>query len=168
MILFDGEKMQMKENEILELFAHGFDCGQVVLSSFSEELGISVEQANKIAACFGGGMFNGDACGAVVGALMAIGLKYGHTIPDTPDVKNRAMEKANEFRARFLERYNSTVCRELLAFDIGKPEELEIIIQKGLLFSFCPKVAAYATEILEDVFSEESNHSLGSEKLCQV
>jgi C_GCAxxG_C_C family probable redox protein len=146
----------MKENEILELFEQGFDCGQVVLSSLSEKLGLPEEQANKLAACFGGGMFNGDACGAVVGALMAIGLKYGNFLPDTPEEKLASMAKANEFRARFLERYNSTVCRELLAFDIGKPEELEIILQKGLLVSFCPKVVAYAIEILEDIFSAES------------
>ncbi len=34
--------------------------------------------ANKVSACFGGGMMHGDTCGAFTGAIMAVGLKYGH------------------------------------------------------------------------------------------
>ena len=64
--------------EIRGLFENGYDCGQVVFSYFAEELGLDEEIALKIAAGLGGGMFGGDSCGAVVGAVLAIGLKYGH------------------------------------------------------------------------------------------
>ena len=148
-------EMKELENEIQELFKAGFDCGQVVLAGHAKKLGLDIDQANRISACFGGGMFSGDTCGAVVAALMAIGLKYGHCRPDTPDTKYQCRTKVYEFKRKFLERYNSTICRELLTFDIGKPEEFEIILKKGLLFSFCPKVAAYAIEILSEILQED-------------
>ena len=46
----------MKPESIAEKFSKGFDCSQVVLEHFAEELGISSELANKVSACFGGGM----------------------------------------------------------------------------------------------------------------
>ena len=64
--------------QIAELFKDGIDCSQVVLGECAEKLGISVEEAYKMAACFGGGMGAGGTCGAFVGAMIAIGMKYGH------------------------------------------------------------------------------------------
>ncbi|OAA83865.1 C-GCAxxG-C-C family protein [Clostridium ljungdahlii] len=145
----------MREDEITELFKQGFDCGQVVLTNFAKELGMDTEQANKVAASFGGGMFCGETCGAVIGALIAIGLKYGHYLKDTPNTKNQNIAKVTEFREKFLMRYDSTVCKELLGYDISKPEEMKIILEKGLLFSFCPKLVAYVTEILTEILSED-------------
>ncbi|MHC6179998.1 C-GCAxxG-C-C family protein [Clostridium sp. JNZ X4-2] len=145
----------MRENEIAELFEQGFDCGQVVLASFAKELGMDTKQTNKMAASFGAGMFCGETCGAVIGALIAIGLKYGHYLKNTPDIKNQNIVKVNEFRKKFLMRYDSTVCRELLGYDISKPEEMKIILEKGLLFSFCPKLVAYVTEVLAEILSED-------------
>ncbi|AKA67653.1 C-GCAxxG-C-C family protein [Clostridium scatologenes] len=152
----------MKENKIVELFKQGFDCGQVVLSSFAQELGMDTKQTNKIAASFGGGMFCGETCGAVIGALMAIGLKYGHYLPNTSDTKNENISKIMEFREKFLMKYNSTVCRELLGYDISKPEEMKIILEKGLLFNFCPKLVSYVTEILGEILSQDNTN--GGEK----
>lgn len=51
-----------------------YNCAQAVLTPFAEELGIPTEQAAAIAAHFGSGMRIGSTCGAVTGALMALGL----------------------------------------------------------------------------------------------
>ena len=67
----------MKKEEIQELFVQGIDCSQVVACHFADEMGLSKEQARKVSACFGGGMMCGETCGAVTGALMVIGMKYG-------------------------------------------------------------------------------------------
>ncbi len=52
---------------------------------------------------FGGGMFCGSTCGAVTGALMAIGLKYGHSMPATPHIKEENIAKLMKFREKFLQ-----------------------------------------------------------------
>lgn len=51
-----------------------YNCAQAVFVPFAEELGIPTEQAIATAAHFGAGMRMGSTCGAVTGALMALGL----------------------------------------------------------------------------------------------
>ena len=44
----------MEKEKIAELFMKGIDCSQVVAGAFAEELGITQEEAYKMAAGFGG------------------------------------------------------------------------------------------------------------------
>jgi len=141
----------MDELKILNSFLEGFDCSQVVLTSVSEELGIDDITAKKISACFGGGMFCGSTCGAITGALMAIGLKYGHSMPNTPEVKNKNIAKLMEFKEKFLEKYDSVICKELLGYDISDPEDMEKIMEKQLLTTFCPKLVSDVISTLKEV-----------------
>lgn len=50
----------MEKEKIAELFMKGIDCSQVVAGAFAEELGITQEEAYKMAAGFGGGMGIGN------------------------------------------------------------------------------------------------------------
>ena len=68
----------MDKTQIVELFGKGIDCSQVVVGAYAQELGIAEEDAYRMAAAFGGGMGIGETCGAVVGAMIVLGLKYGH------------------------------------------------------------------------------------------
>ena len=52
-----------------------YNCCQSVLVAFARELGLSREQANALGRHFGAGMKHGSTCGALTGALMALGLK---------------------------------------------------------------------------------------------
>jgi len=141
----------MNETEIAEKFRQGFDCGQVVFATVADNLGIDETLAYKLAAGLGGGMFRGETCGAVIGAILAIGMKYGHHEADTFTIKSQNMAKVLEFQHKFMEKYPSTVCRELLGYDVGKPDEMAIILEQNLLLEFCPKVTAYAIDILETI-----------------
>ena len=146
-----GLRRKISEKEIADLFKQGFDCGQVVLSSVADKIGLDMEKSYRLAAGFGGGMFRGQTCGAVVGAIMALGMKYGHFEPDTPDRKNQMIAKVLEFQQRFMEKHKSTGCRDLLGYDVSKPDEMAIIEEKGLLLEFCPKVAADAIKLLNEI-----------------
>ena len=77
----------MTTEEVLKMFGEGFDCSQVVLQNVSEKIGITKEEALKVAACFGGGMWHGRTCGCVSGALMALGIKYATTKPNDKEQK---------------------------------------------------------------------------------
>ncbi|MBQ3134893.1 MAG: C_GCAxxG_C_C family protein [Oscillospiraceae bacterium] len=56
-----------------------YNCCQSVLIPFAEKLGLTPEQANALGAHFGSGMRHGATCGALAGALMAIGLAKGNS-----------------------------------------------------------------------------------------
>ena len=142
----------MEEKKIQELFMQGYDCSQVVLTYFAEKLGMTTEMANKVSACFGGGMMQADACGAYTGALMAIGLKYGHYNPENlMDQKNVMMAKTAEFKQKFYEKYDTCNCRDLLGYDVSTPEGFEAAISSGRMMGFCPTLVNAVIEILEEV-----------------
>ena len=110
--------------------AEGCNCCQAVLMSCCEAYDITPEQAYHLAAFFGAGMRRGEVCGAVTGALMALGLRYG-------DENNRQCGKSKEFLANFEERHGSVICRELLAKNQKK---------------MCPAFIEYCANYLEEEF----------------
>ena len=73
-----NSKAERKENA-LRYFAEHLHCSQSILAAFSEECGITEEQAFRLGSCFGSGMRKGNVCGACTGALMVLGLIYGET-----------------------------------------------------------------------------------------
>ena len=141
----------LNESQILEQFSQGFDCSQVVLGACADKIGLDPETAKKVAACFGGGMWYCHECGAVTGALMAIGAKYVHSQPGDQQAKNQALAKMNAFREAFSARQGSCVCREILGYDLSDPEQMAKIQAEELLTTRCPKVVRDALEILEEI-----------------
>lgn len=136
---------------VLAQFSQGFDCSQVVLAQAAAQLGISEETALKAAAAFGGGMWRGDTCGCVTGALMAIGLRYGTAFPGDREHKNAMLAKKAEFERRFAQVNGSCICREILGHDLSVPEEMARIQEKNLLATVCPQVVCRTLDILEDL-----------------
>ena len=138
-------------DDVLSLFKKGFNCAQSLLAVYGNELGIEYGTALKLASTFGGGIARkGDTCGAVTGALMVIGLKFG-----TADVKNKASsartyELSREFIKRFQERNSSTICRDLLGFDMSLKDKLEAEDSKKI-FTQCPAYVKDAADILEEI-----------------
>lgn len=143
------EDKKVTKEMVLNMFADGYDCSQIVLSNVSDKLGITKETALKAAAAFGGGMWHGETCGCVVGALIALGLKYGTYLPKDAEGKNKLLEKKVEFEQKFCDECNSCICREILGYDLSVPEEMKIIQEKKLLETKCPEVVCSACEILE-------------------
>lgn len=133
-------------------FKEGFNCSQAVLSPFAPELGLERETALRIAGTFGGGMGRlGEVCGAVTGALMALGLKYGCVDPKNAEGKEAAYRLVREFADRFIARHGAILCRDLLGCDIGTPEGRELAREKGLFANLCPQLVRDAAEIVEQM-----------------
>ena len=93
----------------------------------------------------------GETCGAVAGAMIVLGLKYGHFDTEHMEQKGVMNEKRAEFIRKFQEKYESCRCKELLKYDISNPEEMQKIMEEGLLFDFCPEVVKDSLEILKSL-----------------
>ena len=135
------------KDEVNARFAAGFNCAQCTLIPWAEGLGYDEEELGRVGAAFAGGMHRGETCGAVTGALMALGLAYG----DDPAV---IAEKTAQFHAAFTERFGSTMCREILGYDLSKPEELEKARKSGDMSVKCPAFVRGASEILQELMQE--------------
>lgn len=143
-----------KAEKALELFANNFNCSQAVLTAFAPDLGLDEKLALMLGTQFGGGARNGEMCGAVSGALMVLGLKYGHFESENNEQKSRAYAIATEFTKRFRELNGSIVCRDLLGYDLTKPEDSACIREKNLFRTICPEMIRSAVEVLEGVIAD--------------
>ncbi len=110
------------------LHEKGCNCCQAVIMSCCEKFGLEQEQAYALGAFFGAGMRTGEVCGAVSGALMGLGLKYG-------DENNRQCGKSREFLQAFRDAFGTLLCREILAQHEKK---------------ICPVLINFAAKYLED------------------
>lgn len=132
----------MTKSEIVQEFLQGRNCAQCVFSTYAEELGFDPEESDRIAACFGGGMKLGQTCGAVTGALMAIGLMDG------------GQQMAEEFKQKFCARHGSCMCRELIPYDFSDPEQAKAARESGVLLDKCPAFVESACEILDQLMEQ--------------
>ena len=149
--------MSAKSKQAVERFRKGFNCSQAVLSVYAEEFGLCRETALKIACGFGGGMGRmARTCGAVTGAFMVIGLKYGNVDANEKVIKEKTYGLVREFARRFEKRNGSSICKELLGCDISGQEGLKSAKDNGLFASVCPGLVRDAVEILEEMLEKDS------------
>ena len=141
-----------KSSEAVASFKGGFSCTQALLSSFSEELGMDRETACKVASGFGGGVGRtGNICGAVSGAILVIGLKYGKAIPENCAERDRTYELVQEFVREYTALHGSVNCTELLGYDLSNPEAYAEAQEKRVAAQKCPKLVEDAVLVLEKI-----------------
>ena len=138
----------------LSCFAEGFNCSQAIFSAYAEHFGIDGPNALRLASGFGGGMGRmAGTCGAVTGAFLVLGLKYGRASP-TREAKEAIYTRIREFADRFKARNGSLACKDLLGCDISTAEGHELAREKNLVATTCPKFLRDAVEILEEMLGE--------------
>jgi C_GCAxxG_C_C family probable redox protein len=136
-------------NDAVACFNDGFNCAQAVLSTYCEQFGLDRESALRVACGLGGGMGRlQETCGAVSGAYLVIGLKYGQCAKDDAAAKEKTYATVQEFARRFEARNESTNCRALLGADlIGGDRQTASERVKQV----CPQMVLDAAEILESL-----------------
>jgi C_GCAxxG_C_C family probable redox protein len=153
----DEESTMRHAKEALNYFDNGSNCAQSVLAAYAEQFGLDQETALKIAACFGGGVANrGQTCGAVCGALMVIGLRYGNTDPADAIARKKKYASIRQFMEGFTASHHSTLCRELLGCEISTPEGRQQAEEQNLFATRCPPLLQTATELLDDVLEQDT------------
>ena len=132
----------------------GYSCAQSVFSVFADELGLGREISLKVASAFGGGIAGtGETCGAVTGALMALGLKYGSTEASENHDEQEIHRYAEAFLGRIKSKNGTITCREILGVNIAIPEELKKAEESGLFEKKCPPFVKLSIEIADNLIS---------------
>ncbi len=143
----------MTKEKLLDNFDKGVYCAQSVFAEFAPQLGVDRQTALRIASNFASGINEGATCGAVTGALMAIGLKYGQG-DDIDRGKWEAMlEKAGRLKQRMIEKHGSYICRELLGHKL--PEEIDAVNAEKKFETVCSSMVVDACEICAELLNEE-------------
>ncbi|MHC4630378.1 MAG: C-GCAxxG-C-C family protein [Planctomycetota bacterium] len=147
--------MDTKVEQAVSLFKQGYNCSQAcsqaILAAYAEHPDLRRKTALKLACGFGGGMRMAETCGAVTGAFMVIGLKYGPADAEDKNAKEKTYELVREFAEKFNSRNGSVICKELLGCDISTREGAKIAKENNLCSSLCPKMIRDAAEIIEEM-----------------
>jgi C_GCAxxG_C_C family probable redox protein len=144
-----------RKGKAIDYFRNKYNCSQSVFTAFGTDFGITEDECLKIACAFGGGMGRQQfTCGAVTGALMALGLKYGRALNDPEEKKQITYSKAREFFEEFKKLHGSLNCRDLLdGLDMNDPEEHEKIVEQKLFEIQCEEYISDAVGISEKIMN---------------
>ncbi|MGE5404894.1 MAG: C-GCAxxG-C-C family protein [Candidatus Saccharibacteria bacterium] len=121
------DQIQTLKEKAEELYKTGqYLCSEAIFIVVNEYLGQPISNdAVKLASGFPVGMGGaGCACGALTGGVMALGLKYGRTLPgqEAPDM----FPKAKELHDWFKKEFKSTCCSVLIKkVEFGGQEHID-------------------------------------------
>lgn len=136
----------------LEKLSGGYNCAQSVLFAFCPDLGLDRERALRLMTGFGAGMARRqEVCGALSGAIAAIGLAHGRGEGQGKDATDAAYAKVRDLMARFEERRGSCLCRVLMGCDLSTPEGRAAAKERHLSATVCRACVATAAEIADDL-----------------
>ena len=120
-----------------------------------EALGIETECVPRIATPFGGGMGRyGEVCGAITGAMLALGLKSGRESADDTAARGDVYAKVVRLMRAFEIEYGSVECRTLTGCDLLTPEGKERMEKEELHANLCTKLVAFASEEAHRIMTE--------------
>jgi C_GCAxxG_C_C family probable redox protein len=131
-------------------FTGGFNCSQSVLTAFSDSYGLDRKTALRLSCGFGAGFGREqEICGAVSGAVMVIGLKYGQQEAEDSDSKEKTYSAVSEFLKSFKGIHRSLKCSELTGCDLKTESGKNSFRDDKLKEKVCAKCISDAIGILE-------------------
>ena len=136
-------------------FMRGCNCSQAAVVPFASLMGMTEEQALRLAGGFGGGVGRmREVCGAFSGIVMVLGALYGFTDPKD---KSAFYAEVQELARRYAQRNGggSIICRELLGLEkaegtpIAEARTAEYYKKRP-----CPELARVAADIMGEYIEE--------------
>jgi C_GCAxxG_C_C family probable redox protein len=142
---------QNRPGYAVDRFLKSMNCSQAVLETYAPALGMPALLARRVAAALAGGMGMGSECGAVTGALLVIGLKYGKTTDTDQLADKETFQRVAGLCREFKARHGYLGCSQLLGVDMGTPEGVKEAGKLGLFTQKCPAYVRSAAEILNTI-----------------
>ena len=131
----------------VELFSKSYNCAQSVYaaSAIGE---LSEAQRLTLAAPFGGGIARqGEVCGALTGALLALAEANGKAMAADPVAARAALyARAKQLTEAFRESHGSIICRELTGCALDTEAGQRVFNERGLHQNLCTGLVVFAAE----------------------
>ncbi len=142
-----------------QLIASGMHCSESVLMAIAEAKGIESPLIPRIATGFAGGLSGTkNTCGAVTGAIMALGIAFGR---DDAEAHSTPMyRKVQDFLTRFETEFSSINCFDLTQCDLGTKEGRQQFQEKEVgrkCMGYTARAAAIVAELVNDGPADEEN-----------
>ncbi len=133
----------MEPNAAQQLMAQFYHCSEAVLMAVCKDMGIENPLIPRIATPFAGGMAgSGEVCGAVSGALMAIGVIDGRD--ELGQREGEPHRLGREVMRAFHDEMGTLYCRELTGHDLSTPEGLAAFRKSDVRIRVCLRAVGFA------------------------
>lgn len=87
------------------------NCAEILLLAANEKYGLGLDERFVKAVCpFGGGLQSEKTCGALLGALSAIGVMYTE---DKPSANDKMKDITRKFVEEFQKEFGSADCKDI-------------------------------------------------------
>ncbi|MFA5079455.1 MAG: C-GCAxxG-C-C family protein [Dehalococcoidia bacterium] len=149
-------RLERKAGDYEELYG---SCAQGTLLALQEEFNLGNEQSLKAATAMPGIALRGETCGAVIGAIMALGMAMGRVKPDDFVSVQSTTKAARRLCRRFEQEFGGCNCREVQhkifgrSYNVADPaESMEFIKADAAKKCRAPaeKAARIAGELILD------------------
>ncbi|MGM0380879.1 MAG: C-GCAxxG-C-C family protein [bacterium] len=114
----------------IELFQSGKNCSEAVFQAVSEFYGEENIRINLLTP-LGGGFGSGGTCGALSGAIVALGIKYGRETTNSRK-KEKAYKEAEKVYTAFREKFGDVNCSELKGEDSATKYNCEDYVKEAI------------------------------------
>ncbi len=147
--------MNTKPEQAVECFKSGFNCAQAVFSTYSDQFAINKTEAFKISCGFGAGMGRKqEVCGAVSGAIMLIGCKFGKTIREDNASTDKTYQLVRKVTDEFSSKHGSVLCKELLKCNLLTPEGQQFFKENNFKENKCAVYVQDASALVEKILED--------------
>ena len=138
----------------VKLFNSGFNCAEAVLLALSQEFNREAVIIPRIATGFGGGVArSGEICGALSGAVMAIGLLKGcDKGEEEREKRNGAYESVRQMIKAFENEFRNSQCRMLTQCDLQTQEGREKYRREKLRKKLCSNFIAWCADYVAEKY----------------
>jgi C_GCAxxG_C_C family probable redox protein len=134
-----------------------YNCAQSIIKTYANEIGYSENELIHLAFPFGGGCgLQGYICGALSGAAMILGAKYGKEYQGMEEYRDRLYGITQELFEQFKRKQGTILCKELIHYDLSKAEELLEARRIGIFRTKCPEFVYQTAEILEKILNRNN------------
>ena len=145
----------MNKIEYAAALYSNYNCSQSVLTAFAEELDLDEDTSLKIAFAFGSGMSRiQSVCGALTGAMMVLGMKFGIDKIDDTIQKEKVYKLTNLLFDEFNKKHGTLLCCELLGYDMrteaGKSEIKRLNLRKVKCGKFVKNAVEITVKLIEE------------------
>ncbi|MFQ6075873.1 MAG: C-GCAxxG-C-C family protein [Candidatus Bathyarchaeia archaeon] len=106
-------------------------CSQTVLLVIQELFGPRDDLMIKASGPLAGGSRSYSLCGALLGGVLALGMKYGSEQLDSLDALIKSYEPVKELYRRFEEEFGNRYCIGIIGVDLNNPVDRQRWVETG-------------------------------------
>ena len=137
----------------VERFKEGFHCSQAVLEAWADECSLDPLQARRIATPLAGGSGLGGECGALTGAFLVMGARWGVSRAGDDEGFLAVMSRVRELARQFKSLHGAVNCSELLGLDVFSEAGYREFQERNLKITQCVKYVEDVMGLLEEALS---------------